>query len=215
MENKPIIFVLAGANGIGKTTVNPFFIPKGVPYVNADDIARQLRERLGEVNVQEIANAQAVERMNEFIAKRLDLAIETNLADTETWQFLKALKGLGYAIHLNFFCVSDVEVCVNRVLNRVLQGGHFVHPDIVKLRYEVGLRLLRQNKEVPDHLILTDNSVESKICAELQLGQIIFQDGSAPEWVDFILSAEENSSADLNDIEGVREKYRRMRSGKL
>ena len=42
METKPTIYVLAGANGIGKTSVNPFFIPKGVTYINADDIARQL-----------------------------------------------------------------------------------------------------------------------------------------------------------------------------
>ena len=69
METKPTIYVLAGANGIGKTSVNPFFIPKGVTYINADDIARQLRERLGNVNVQELANAEALDLMNTFIAK--------------------------------------------------------------------------------------------------------------------------------------------------
>lgn len=70
METNPTIYVLAGPNGVGKTTVNPFFVPNGVPYINADDIARQLHERLGESNVQELSNAQALERMNGFMALR-------------------------------------------------------------------------------------------------------------------------------------------------
>jgi predicted ABC-type ATPase len=93
-----------------------------------------LRERLGDMNVQELANAEAVEQMNRFIAKKQSFAIETNLADMETWQFLIGIQGMGYVVHLNFFSISDVEVCINRVHNRVLQGGHFVRPDIILLR---------------------------------------------------------------------------------
>ena len=157
MKSNPKIYVLAGANGIGKTTVHPFFVPEGITYINADDIARQLRERLGEVNVQELANAQALERMNAFIAKHSNFAIETNLADQDTWLFLKGLKGLGYTVHINFFGVTNVEICIHRVKNRVPQGGHFVHPDIVKMRYEAGLKLLKQHLSVPDLVSVQKN----------------------------------------------------------
>lgn len=211
MESSPLIYVLAGANGIGKTTVNPFFIPNGVPYINADDIARQLRERLGDINVQELANAQALDQMNVFIAERQSLAIETNLADKETWQFLMGVQGLGYALHLNFFGVSDVEICVNRVYNRVLQGGHFVQPDVVRMRYEVGLKLLRQFKHVPQHLILTDNTIESVNCAELSLGTVLQKNESLPDWVEFVLSIPSVSSTDFSNIDELREKYRQMK----
>jgi hypothetical protein len=64
------------------------FVPNGVPYINVEDIARQLHERLGEINVQGLSNAQALERMNGFMALRQSFAVETNLADHETWQFL-------------------------------------------------------------------------------------------------------------------------------
>jgi predicted ABC-type ATPase len=151
MATKPTIYILAGANGVGKTTVNPFFIPKNVPYVNADDFAYQLRQRLGnDVNVQELANAEALEQMNRFIAKRRTFAIETNLADTDTWLFLIGIQGLGYDVHLNFFGVSDVDICINRVNNRVLQGGHYVRPDIVIARYKTGLALLKHYKNIPN-----------------------------------------------------------------
>lgn len=214
MEEKPKIYVLAGANGIGKTTVNLFHIPKEVTYINADDIARQLRERLGDINVQELANAQALDRMNGFIGQRRGFAIETNLADKETWQFLIGLQGAGYAVHLNFFGVSDVDICINRVFNRVPQGGHFVHPDIVRMRYEAGLKLLRQHKHIPDQLILTDNESESVNCAELRLGEVTWKSESLPDWAAFVLANEAANTPTDFTIEDIREKYQRMKDGK-
>ncbi|MCU0346539.1 MAG: hypothetical protein MUC59_06335 [Saprospiraceae bacterium] len=214
MAEQPVIYVLAGPNGIGKTTVNPFFIPKGVPYINADDIARQLKERLGDISVQELANAQALELMNEFIAINADFAIETNLADQETWLFLKGLKASGYSIHLDFFCVSDVETCVNRVFNRVFQGGHFVQPEIVRLRYEAALRLLKLFKEVPNYLILSDNAADSIICAELKSGKLVFKLENAPEWVEVVLADKVDVLKKIENISDVREKYNLMKKRK-
>jgi predicted ABC-type ATPase len=213
MATKPTIYVLAGANGVGKTTVNPFFIPKNVPYVNADDFAYQLRQRLGnDVNVQELANAEALEQMNIFIAKRKTFAIETNLADNETWLFLIGIQGLGYDLHLNFFGVSDVEICINRVRNRVLQGGHYVRPDIVIARYKIGLGLLKHYKNVPNKLVLTDNRTTSINCVEMSLGEIVFQNEALPKWVEHIISDSENKERPYNSLDDVRAKYRKLRN---
>ena len=151
--------------------------------------------------------------MNGFIAKNQDFAIETNLADQETWQFLKGIQGLGYIVQLNFFGVSNEEICIQRVKNRVIQGGHFVRPDIVKLRYEAGLKLLRQNRHVPDLLILTDNQHESMNCAELKFGEIKWKKDVLPDWVQFVLSSEVEEPASPSTIEEVREKYKRIKRG--
>jgi predicted ABC-type ATPase len=211
MESKPTIYVLAGANGVGKTTINQFFIPKGVPYVNADDMAKQLRERLGNINVQEIANAQALDRMNDFIAQRVSFAIETNLADKETWQFLIGIQKLGYHLHLNFFGVSDVEICVNRVYNRVAQGGHFVLPDVVRMRYEAGLKLLKHFRAVPNRLVLTDNLTEGLNCAELSLGEVFSVHEPLPDWVKPIVFGQAEPPSEVMDIGQLRSKYQNMR----
>ncbi|MCC6723308.1 MAG: hypothetical protein IT258_02270 [Saprospiraceae bacterium] len=214
MTDKPEIYVLAGANGVGKTTLNLLAIPRAITFINADDIAKQLKERLGDINVQELANAQALEHMNALIAERQDFAIETNLADQETWQFLMGLQRIGYLVRLYFFGVSDVDICINRVFNRVPQGGHFVHPDIVRMRYEAGLKLLRQYKHIPDQLILTDNEGESTNCAELRLGEVTWKSESLPDWAAFVLENEAANSPTDSTIEGIREKYRRMKDGK-
>ncbi len=211
METKPTIYILAGANGIGKTTVNAFSIPKNVPYINADDFAYQLRQRMGDTNVQEIANAEALEFMNKFIVKRQSFAIETNLADNETWLFLIGIQGLGYTIHLTFFSVDDVNVCVDRVKNRVIHGGHFVRPDIVKARYIAGLGLLKHYKDIPNYLVLTDNSTISRNCVELSLGEIVYQDDNLPKWVQIIIGTSENTHKNYNDIEDVRNQYNKLK----
>ncbi len=152
--------------------------------------------------------------MNVLITNHQDFAIETNLADQETWQFLKGLQGIGYTIRLYFYSVSDVDICINRVHNRVPQGGHFVHPDIVRLRYEAGLTLLKQHRAVPDQLILTDNEGESINCAELILGEVVWKSDTLPDWVKFVLATEQEMEPEFNSITDVREKYRRMKDTK-
>ncbi len=124
------------------------------------------------------------------------------------------VQGLGYTLHLNFFGVSDVDICINRVYNRVLQGGHFVRPDIVKMRYEAGLKLLKYYKDIPNRLILTDNTTESTNCTELSLGTILYKSEVLPEWVTFILSEVSTMPGEFYNIDAVREKYRQMKGNK-
>jgi predicted ABC-type ATPase len=113
--NLPILYVLAGPNGIGKTT--SFFnqFPINLSTINADEIAKQLREKLGQVNVQEIANGEATRQMNLYISKKESFGFETNLADLDTWRFLQNLQIIGYQICINFFSTDEVNLCIERV----------------------------------------------------------------------------------------------------
>ena len=133
MENRPMLYILAGPNGIGKTSSFYDFIPQNMIFINADDIAKQLREKSGDLNIQEIANGEATKLMNNLIAKRANFGFETNLADTETWKFIENIQLIGYEIVVDFYSIDDVEICINRVFNRVKEGGHFVRPDIVRM----------------------------------------------------------------------------------
>jgi len=40
----PTIYVIAGPNGIGKTTSSFDLLPKNVPLINSDEIAKEARE---------------------------------------------------------------------------------------------------------------------------------------------------------------------------
>ena len=138
----PILYVIAGPNGIGKTTSDFDFIPGTIPIINSDEIAAEAK-RMGLIsgNTQEYANGEALRLMNEYLDKRTSIGFETNLSDRETWKFLLKVQEIGYQLHIIYVSTSSLEALNARISNRVKEGGHYVRPDIVEERYMSGLRL--------------------------------------------------------------------------
>jgi predicted ABC-type ATPase len=208
MDNSPILYILAGPNGIGKTTSFYDFVPQNFTFINADDIAKQLREKSGDMNIQEIANGEATSQMNQLIAKKASFGFETNLADNETWKFIETIQLIGYQIVIDFFCVDNIQTCINRVNNRVKEGGHFVRPDIVKMRYENGLKLLKYYLNIPDLLILTDNSNTPVKFVEMKKGDIVFRKENSPFWIQNLLEKEIKEKKVNESIEDLKRRYK-------
>lgn len=57
----PELHVLAGPNGIGKTTGYDLIVPKHVSYINADMIAKEIKAKAGGLNVMDIANPRLLD----------------------------------------------------------------------------------------------------------------------------------------------------------
>ena len=155
----PVLYIIAGPNGIGKTTSAFDIIPQSIPIINSDEIAKQVKTaELVTVNTQEYSNREAQVLVKQHLDKRKTFAIETNLADEETWKFLAAVQRTGYKLHLAFLSTDDIRLLNNRIQERHLRGEHFVRPDIVEERYYVSLKLLKHYFTVPDIVQLIDNS---------------------------------------------------------
>ncbi|MDZ7936181.1 MAG: hypothetical protein U5M51_14685 [Emticicia sp.] len=211
MENKPVIYVVAGPNGIGKSTSVYSVLPINIPIINADDIAKQFREELKDINVQEIANAEAIRVMNEYLFKKESFGFETNLADNDTWQFLTRVKLIGYQVVVHFFCSDNIDLCINRVLGRTKEGGHFVREDIIRGRYANAIKLLRYYKDSPDLLILTDNSTVPTDVCKIADGKIELENHPIPKWVIDIISESTKSVYEPDSIDEIREKYKKTK----
>jgi predicted ABC-type ATPase len=217
MDNQPTIYVIAGANGVGKTSSSRLFFPKELNLVNADEIAKQLRQQYPYLsNVQELANEQAMQKVNIFLSKKESFGFETNLADNETWKFLESVQFLGYRVVINFFCIDSVEICIKRIDNRVMQGGHFVRSDIVRGRYESGLKLLYHYYNMPDQLLLTDATEReplSYLC--LEKGEITSREDNLPNWIQTFLTYK-NQKENVSDsadqsLDDIRNKYKNLK----
>jgi predicted ABC-type ATPase len=46
----------------------------------------------------------------------------------------------GYQFHLLFFWLPSAEMAIARVRRRVIEGGHHVPEDVIRRRYEAGLK---------------------------------------------------------------------------
>jgi predicted ABC-type ATPase len=149
----PELHVVAGPNGIGKTTIFKDLVPKGLEYLNADLIAKTIREKASGRNAQDIANQEAGKIFYQKANMQESFAIETNLWDVDTYKSFQDLQNKGYQIYIYFLSTDNVNICLERVNLRVKQGGHFVHPEVIQQRYTTGLALLKHYKNFPDVLV--------------------------------------------------------------
>ena len=212
----PILYVIAGPNGIGKTTSAFDLIPTGIPIINSDEIAAAVRNAgIINTNTQEYSNREAIRLMNEYLQKHSSFAIETNLADLETWKFLLETQKTGYNINLVYLSTDSLDVLNSRIEQRTLAGEHYIRPDIVQERYINSLHLLHHYFTKPDAIQLFDNSKSLTLVAELKHGQILKLSPSLPNWVDHYLGdhlkqqikQEKKQVQDMDSIEEVRKSY--------
>jgi predicted ABC-type ATPase len=216
----PILYVVAGPNGIGKTTSSFDLLPKNIPLINSDEIAKEARETgILAVNSQEYSNQEASRLVDEHLKEMRSFAIETNLADVETWKFLIKVQQLGYELNIKFISTDKIELLNDRIAERVKLGDHFVRADIVEQRYLAGLKLLDHYFEYPDVLELFDNSKNMLLVAECRKGTFIMKNEELPAWVLEYLgrhlnatSAVNTSPQSLTDIDAVRKFYQKLKN---
>ncbi|MBI3856233.1 MAG: Zeta toxin family protein [Planctomycetes bacterium] len=133
------IVIIAGPNGAGKTTFAEQFLVNEADcpdFINADLIARGLSP----------CRPEAV-------------AFETTLSGLTCSRLITRGQAAGYRATLLFLQVSRLEVALARIRARVAQGGHDVPEDVVRRRFERGLRNLeRVYRKMGDSWVLYDNS---------------------------------------------------------
>lgn len=157
----PNVVVIAGPNGSGKTTAAPALLRDclGVKeFVNADVIAQGLSGFSSE-SVALQAGRIMLERLKELAAEGADFAFETTLASRSFAPWLDELKLAGYESHLVFLWLPSAEMAIARVASRVSRGGHHVPNDVVRRRYDAGLRnFFTLYRPIVDDWRMYDNS---------------------------------------------------------
>lgn len=139
----PLVYVIGGANGAGKTTSAFSVLPSLniTEYVNADAIAAGLSPFNPEsVAIQ--AGRLMLERLKTLANSGADFAFETTLAARTFAPFLQRCQRSGYTIGLLYFWLRSSDLAVERVARRVASGGHSIPEAVVRRRYERGRRNL-------------------------------------------------------------------------
>lgn len=148
---RPEIQVFAGPNGSGKSTITSTF-PLVGEYVNADDI--QQREGISALEAAELA----MKLKRYYIKKRLSFTFETVMSSRYNLEVLEAAKAQGFLITAVYVITCDPEINVERVRQRVRNGGHDVPEDKIRARYFKSMSNLRKVFALADNFVLLDNS---------------------------------------------------------
>jgi predicted ABC-type ATPase len=164
MNNEQKIVIIAGPNGAGKTTFAREFLVKEAdcPYfVNADLIAAGLSPFTPEQAALR-AGRLMLEEIRGYAKRGIIFAFETTLSGLIYIRYIHEWQNEGYRVKLIFLSLPDVEMAIERVKNRVAQGGHNVDELIIRRRFDKGLNNFHNvYKKLVDNWVLYDNSDES------------------------------------------------------
>lgn len=137
MDAKKRFWLIAGPNGVGKTTYafkHVVAISGSVNFVNMDEIARGLSP-LAPVAAEREAARVALWRARFFIANNIVFSMETTMSGNVHLALMEEAREAGLSPVLLYFSVRDPEICLQRIARRVAEGGHDVAEDIVRRRF--------------------------------------------------------------------------------
>ena len=189
--DRPVLIWLAGPNGAGKTTFFEAYLGRlDIPYVNADRIARVLREidpTASSDDLDRRAFAEAERLRAALVEAHLSFCTETVFSDPvgAKLQVLRQARAHGFAAFLVFIGLDGPALSIARVKQRVLQGGHDVPDEKLRARFPRTLANLRGAISLVDEAFLFDNSSYDepyRIIAVYQQGHLVSQHPPLPPW---------------------------------
>ena len=158
MSAPPVLTVVIGANGAGKTTwvrAARDGLPK--PFYNADSIA----EGLGDANdpaLQRDARQLVDQRIRNDLEARRTFGFESTYSGRSRPDIVRTAKRLGYATNAVFLGTDNPNINISRVRKRVSEGGHHVDDAEVRRRWTAAWNNLIATWGSFDTVEVLDNS---------------------------------------------------------
>ncbi len=131
----PKLVVVGGPNGSGKSTFAEEYVERfNIPYLGADLIAAELCPE-DTWSARNQAGRLFSQRLSETIHRRNSLVIESTLAGLSLKRHIQAAIQHNYEIILVFVTLDSPLLCIERIKERVAQGGHYVPDEDVVRRF--------------------------------------------------------------------------------
>lgn len=199
------IYVLAGTNGAGKSSIGgAMLLERGVEYFNPDEAAARIRSANPGIAVEEANSAawrQGRRLLERAIAERLSFAFETTLGGRTIAALLASALSAGLDVRIWYVGLSSPELHIARVRSRVARGGHDIPDAIIRERYDrsrlnlielmlklTELRVYDNSREADPHAGLAP---EPALILHLARGRIVSscELSDTPDWAKPILQA--------------------------
>jgi predicted ABC-type ATPase len=86
------------------------------------------------------AGRMMIEEIDRHAAAGVSFAFETTLAGHTYARRIDRWRAEGFTVIMIFLSLASAEAAMERVANRVPQGGHDVAPDVIRRRFANGMR---------------------------------------------------------------------------
>ena len=158
----PRIYVLAGTNGAGKSSVvGAILLEKGVDFFNPDEATRELLSMnpwLTSAQANSAAWEEGRHLLERAISERCSFAFETTLGGRTITALLERASKEGLEVRVWYVGLASPELHIARVRARVERGGHDIPEAKIRERYDTSrLNLIRLLPKLTE-LTVYDNS---------------------------------------------------------
>lgn len=182
-EQKPLLVVIAGPMGAGKTTFYDEHLKEAFPTL-IPPISHQREAAL---------------------RGRRSFAVEDLVVDTE---LLESARDAGYATKVVFISTEDPKLNVGRILIRMSRGGQSLPLNTIPESYQQSLKSLPEARKHADDVLVYDNTPNGKghrFVARFVAGELVKVTRSSPGWLKDLFGRE------LHDGRKQQEKPARSR----
>jgi predicted ABC-type ATPase len=122
-----------------------------------------------------------------FLFHKQSFLVETTLSGNTYLRMMVRAKSLGYTVVLFYVGTTDVSINLERVRNRVADGGHDVPEEDQLRRYPRSFANLRKAFELSDEAVLYDNStILGHVEIAVKGNRGIQINEPLPEWAGFL-----------------------------
>ncbi len=176
------LYIVAGANGSGKTTfAKSFAILNNLYFINADEIAKELdSEDISKYKIK--AGKIFFQKFHKNLKKKRSFIVETTLSGKYLVKYIKKAKELNFHISLIYLFLETPKANILRVKNRVLNGGHDIPTeDIMRRFYRSKDMFWNVYRNIVDEWIVYYNSNE--IFEEIADKETIYDDEKYQEFL--------------------------------
>lgn len=189
-NHKPVLIVIAGPNGSGKTTVTSKILKhewmEDSVYINPDQVAQ---ERFGDWNSPDAVRQAAIycaDWREQCLYERRSMIFESVFSVEDKVDFLIRAKKAGFFVRFFFVCTSSPMINASRIAGRVMKGGHDVPITKIISRYQKSIANCMVASYFADRTYIYDNSVdghEAQLLFRMAEGKLTKQyTADIPKW---------------------------------
>jgi predicted ABC-type ATPase len=139
-QHAPQIFVLAGTNGAGKSSVGGATIrARGGQYFNPDEAAARIRAAQPHLSATQANSAawhEGKRLLQQAIAQRQHYNFETTLGGQTFTRLLVEAAEAGFEVRIWYVGLTNPEAHLARIRARVKHGGHDIPETDVRRRFD-------------------------------------------------------------------------------
>jgi predicted ABC-type ATPase len=178
--DSPTLWIVAGPNGSGKSTFYNRTDIEGwggsIWIINPDLLTQQIVDH--ETVPMAAANGAALDRIMTWLDASIDayqtIGVETVLSSAKYRPLVERAKARGFQVHMIYIVLNSAELQVERVRERVAEGGHDVPADkIIARRRRSFEQLAWFSRHIDLGYVFDNSTAEPKFLAHILPGMFV------------------------------------------